>query len=292
MRMRAALIVLVVLAAVCGGTRHATTTTRTVRNAVRTAAATGLRIAVVGPLRVRVPGTVVMHGALDRLPAVRLVLASADTTDAATVAAAAAAHPGTHYVLVGGSTRGNRRPNLAGLVLREDQAAFLGGVVAGLVADEEGGTKKRIAWVGPEERSLAGAYGRGAHQIDSTIEILHAWSQDTPAACKEASLGSADRGAVVVMSRGGLCADAAIAGAHERNHTGLRLADFELPSVAAALIVREAVTGIYHGNEDIVFGASSGAIGVNRLDPRISAGTAIAARAAAQAIANGLRPAR
>jgi len=224
------------------------------------------------------------------MPGYRLVVVSAEVDDAATVAAAADAHPETHYALVGSPTRGERRPNLAGVVLREDQAAFLGGVVAGLVAVEEGGTTKRVAWAGPQERALAGAFGRGARSIDAGVGILHAWSSDSPAACKEAALGSIARAAVVVMAHGGRCADAAIAGAHQQNRVGLRLADFELPGVAAAQIVREAVAGVYHGGEDILFGAASGAIGVNRLDHRISGATAIAARTAAQDLASGRRP--
>ena len=285
--MRAAIIVLVLLAAGCGGARH--TTARTV---TRAAPPVGLRVGLVGPLEVRVPGAIIERGALDRLPASRLVVVSAEADDAATVAAAADAHPQTHYALVGSPTRGTLRPNLTGVVLREDQAAFLGGVVAALVAGDEGGLPKQIAWVGPQEAALAAAYGRGAHSIDAGVKILHAFSTGTPAACKEAALGAIGRGAVVVMAHGGRCADASIAGAHQQNHVGLRLADFELPSVAATQMVREAVAGVFHGGEDIVFGAASGAIGVNRLDPRISAATALAARTAAQDVASGRRPPR
>jgi basic membrane lipoprotein Med (substrate-binding protein (PBP1-ABC) superfamily) len=289
MRMRAALIVLVACAAGCSGARHATTTVRVPTHA---AAPAGLRVGVVGPLDVRVSGASVTHVSLDRTGANRLVVVSADAAPLTSVAAAATAHPQTHYVLVGATTRGERRPNLAGLVLRDDQAAFLGGVVGALVAADAGGTPRRIAWVGPEEAPLTAAYARGAHSIDPAIGILRASSQDTPAACKEAALAAVERGAAVVMAHGGLCADAAVAGAHQQNHVGLQLADFELPDAVAAQIVREAVGGVFHGGEDIVFGASSGAIGVSRLDPRISATEAIAARTAAQDVASGLRPSR
>jgi hypothetical protein len=288
MRLKMALIALVACAAGCGGGRPATTTTA--RHAPHRPA--GVRVGVVGPLDLRVPGAVIAHGPLGTMPGYRLVVVSADADDAATVAAAADAHPQTHYALVGSPTRGYRRPNVVGIVLREDQAAFLAGVVAALVAVDEGGTVKRVAWVGPQERALARAFSRGAHSIDPGIGILLAWSSTRPAACKEAALGSIARAAVVVLAHAGTCADAAIAGAHQQNHVGLRLADFELPGVAAAQIVREALGGAYHGDEDIVFGADTGAIGVNRLDPRISATTAIDARTAAQDLASGRRPAR
>jgi hypothetical protein len=280
--MRAALVMLVLLAAGCGGARHATTTARTATHA---ATPVGLRVGLVGPLAVRVPGAVVVRGPLKGMVGYRLVVVSAESDDVRAVAAAAAVHPEAHYVLVGAPTRAKRRPNLAGVVLREDQAAFLAGVVGALVAAEEGGATKRIAWVGPRAAELEAAFGRGAHSIDAGVGILHARSQATPAACKESALGATGRGAVVVMAGSGRCADAAIAGAHEQNRVGLRLADFELPSVAAAQIVREAVAGVYHGGEDILFGARSGAIGINLLDLRISAATAIAARTAAQDLA-------
>ena len=86
------------------------------------------------------------------------------------------------------------------------------------------------------------------------------------------------RGAVAVLSPHGLCAEAAIAGAHEQNVVGLELDQFELLSVPAAQVVRDAVEGIYHGGENIVFGQRSGAIGVGTLDPRISPDQTIRAR--------------
>jgi len=67
---------------------------------------------------------------------------------------------------------------------------------------------------------------------------------------------------------------------------GLELGDFEFPNVVANLIARDAVAGVYHGGEDVLFGAGSGAIGVGTLDPRISVATVTRARAAAQELAS------
>ena len=83
------------------------------------------------------------------------------------------------------------------------------------------------------------------------------------------------------MAHGGLCADAAIAGAHQQNRVGLQLSDFELPSVPIGVVMTDAVAGVYRGGEDIVFGASSGAIAIGKLDPRISLDTVVRARAVA-----------
>jgi hypothetical protein len=295
MRMRAVLIALALLggltAAGCGGA-HTTTTIVSAKRATVAAPPLGLRVGVVGPLEVKpVPGaSIAPGGPLATMPAYPLVLVSAQAVDLATVVAAAARYPTSHYAYVGGSTKGNHRPNLVGLVLNDAQAAELGGVVAGLVAAEQGGMNARIAWVGPQEAALAAAFARGAQDVQPGTTVLRAWSGALPASCKEAALGAIARGAVVVMAHSGLCAEAAIAGAHQQNRVGLQLSDFELPSVPVGVLISDAVAGVYRGGEDIVFSASTGAIGVRQLDPGISPDIAVRARAAAQQLASGLRP--
>ncbi len=91
----------------------------------------------------------------------------------------------------------------------------------------------------------------------------------------------------MIVAPRGLCAAAAIDGAHERNQPGLELSDFQLPNVAAAQVVRDAVHGRYHGGEDIVFGAGSGAIAVRHLDPLLPESVAVEARAFAEQLASG-----
>lgn len=287
--LRAAIIVTTtVLAAGCGGgaKQAAQTTTRPQPKQ----APSGLRIGVVGPLHLRVPGAVLERGSLATVGNDPLVLVDAATADAARVAAAADAHPIAHYALVGASTKGNRRPNLVGLVIRDEQAARLGGFVAGLVAQEEGGSDARVAWIGPQESALAAAFATGVHGVLPAATVLHSWSKNIPSRCKEAALGALGRGATVVMAHGGLCAEAVASAAHEQNHVALALTDFEVPAVPAAIVARDAVAGVYRGNEDLTFGASSGAIGVARLDPLVSSAVALRARAAAQQLASGLPP--
>jgi len=293
--MRAALIALSLLcagvAAGCGSAPH--TTTVTVKRTVAPAPPPGLRVGVVGPLDVKaVPGASIAAtgGTLASVPSYPLVVVSAQAADIAAVEAVAAQHPTSHYVYVGGSTKGHRRSNLVGLILDDAQAARLSGVVAGLVAAEQGDVAARVAWVGPEEAALAAAFTRGAQDAQRGTIVLRAWSAALPAACKEAALGAIARGAVVVMAHGGLCAEAAIAGAHQQNRVGLELSDFELTSVPIGVVMSDAVAGVYRGGEDIVFDASSGAIGVRQLDPRISADIGVRARAAAQQLSSGLRP--
>ena len=275
-------VALVLAASGCGGakregSRTAPTTT--------TAAATGLRLGVVGPLSIDVPGILPRHETLTRLADDSLVLVDAHAASAAAVAAVARAHLATHFALVGASVAGLHAPNLAGLVLKEDDAAYLAGVTAGLVAGE-GGAAARVAWVGPEERMLAAAFGRGVHAAAPGVAVLHQWSRSVPALCKEAALTGVGRSAVVVMAHGGLCAAAAASAAHEQNVPALELGNFLFPEVAADLVAREAARGVFHGG-DVVFGPETGAIGVRRLDPRITATAVAGARAAAQDLASG-----
>ena len=63
-----------------------------------------------------------------------LVVVDAHVASPTAVATVARAHPTMHFVLVGASVAGLHAPNLAGLVLNEDDAAYLAGVTAGLVA--------------------------------------------------------------------------------------------------------------------------------------------------------------
>lgn len=291
MRMRAALIVLALAVAGCGGPRRVPTVSTAKVGAVP-APPLALRVGVVGPLETQpVPGAKFVHGAsLATMPAYPLVIVPASATPLASVLAVAQRYPTSHYAYLGGSTAGAHRANVVGLVLRDDQAATLGGFVAGLVAQEQGGGSPRVAWVGPEERKLADAFVRGVHDALANVTVLRAWSESSPASCKEAALGAIGRGAVAVMAHGGLCADAAVEGAHQQNKVGLRIADFELLDAPVGAVVRDAVNGIYHGGEDLVFGARTGAIGVVRLDGGVSEAAGIRARAAAQQLANGLRP--
>jgi basic membrane lipoprotein Med (substrate-binding protein (PBP1-ABC) superfamily) len=265
----------------CGGARH----TPTARGTRTAAALPGLRIGVVGALRIDVPGIVPRRETLRRVADDPLVLIDSHSATPEAAAAVARAHPTIHFALVGASVKGQHAPNLAGLVLKEDDAAYLAGVTAGIAAGESG-AGARVEWVGPEERALAAAFGRGVHAAAPGVAVLHQWSRSIPARCKEAALTGLGREAVVVMAHGGLCAAAAASAAHEQNIPALRLANFLLPEVAAGLVAREAVSGVFHSG-DVVFGPQTGAVGVRMLDPRLSPAAVAAARAAAQDLASG-----
>lgn len=274
-------LVCALVASGCGTTNRTSTTPPK----QTTTGPSGLRIGVVGPLQIDVPGIVARRETLAHIADDPLVLVDARVASPAAVAAVARAHPTIHFALVGASVKGQRAPNLSGLVLEEDDAAYLAGVTAGIAAGESG-AGARVAWVGPEERALAAAFGRGVHAAAPDAAVLHQWSRSIPARCKEAALTGVGRSAVVVMAHGGLCAAAAASAAHEQNVPALELGDFLLPEIAAGLVAREAVSGVFHSG-DVVFGPQTGAVAVRTIDPRISSTAVAGARAAAQDLAGG-----
>jgi basic membrane lipoprotein Med (substrate-binding protein (PBP1-ABC) superfamily) len=289
--MRAALIVLALACAGCGGARHAETVTTTTAKKPAAAPPLALRVGIAGSLDVApVRGVRFVRGRIATMPALPLVLVAAESTKLTDVLEAARRYPTSHYAYVGGSLSGSRRPNVVGVVVRDDEAARLGGYVAGLVARDEGGVSPRVAWVGTGQQELADAFAGGVHDAAPNVTVLRAFSANAPAACKEAALAAGGRGAVALMAHRGLCAEATVAGAHQQNDVGLRTSDFELLNVPVGVLVRDAQNGVFHGGEDLVFGAASGAIGVAHLDRRISGEIGVRARTAAQQMANGLRP--
>jgi hypothetical protein len=287
MRLAAALgLSLALLGAGCGGAHKAQRSATTTPVTGTQQASNDLHVGLVGPLEVDVAGVAGEHGTLAGVAGLPLVLVSDDAAGLPAVARAARAHPLSHFALVGASTKDDRVANLVGLVLRDEQAARLAGIVAGYATAEAGGTSPRVAWVGPEDRRLATAFARGVHRALPGATVLYEWSRSIPARCKEAALAGIERGAMVVVADRGLCAESAISGAQQQNVPGLELGDFEFPNVPANLIARDAEAGVYHGGEDLVFGAASGAIGIGTLDPRISFATLARARADAQELAS------
>src|SRR5205085_10643122 len=105
--------------------------------------------------------------------------------------------------------------NVAGLLFREDEAAYLAGVVGGLVATESSSLDATVAWVGTRRPRIADAFARGAADVDARVRVLDVWSAPAAARCKESSLDAIARGARVVFAGTGACAEGALAGAQD-----------------------------------------------------------------------------
>src|SRR5438067_11700557 len=147
MRGVAALTMLAFALSACGGSRpaHRVGSTRSARHGG------AFDVRVVGALHVSARGVRVTHGRLTSGGGEPLVVVSAATAGVAAVSAAAANDPTTHFALIGASAKGFEQPNLVGVVVRDDQAARRAGILAGLVAREEGGGGPPVPRVRPGE---------------------------------------------------------------------------------------------------------------------------------------------
>jgi hypothetical protein len=285
-----AVLILLVLAG-CGSSEHAGRTATTVtRPLTSTASSDALHVGVVGPVSFSVTGAVPERGALETVADDTLVLVAAGAVPDASLLLVAKAHPETHFAVIGGSAQGVRLRNVVGVLLRREQAAYLAGLVAGLVANAGGTQHPKVALVGPDVPTLLGAFRRGVHVAFPGADPIGGPSPEDPASCKEAALGAINEGAVAVVSSPGECALGALAATREQHIVGQSLADFEVPGATASAIVRAALQGVYYGREDLSYGIRAGAVGIVRLDPLVPTGVAVQARAAAQRLADGLSP--
>lgn len=285
------LLLLVATAAGCGGqaARKGSTLPRLVTSTVSSEA---LHIGVVGGLSFSATGAVADRGTLDRVADDSLVLVPAGAVSDEALRLVARAHPASHFAVIGGSAQGVRLRNVAGVLLRRDQAAYLAGLVLGLLAKAGGTQHPNVALVGPAAESLLGAFRHGVRVAFDGAKATGAPSSENPAACKEAALAAIDEGAIAVVSSRGPCALGALSAAAEQHVVGQSLADFEVRGAIASAVVRAALQGVYYGREDLNYGVRAGAVGVVRLDPLIPSGVAVQARAAAQRFADGLPPIR
>ena len=184
-----------------------------------------------------------------------------------------------------------RLRNVVGVLVRRDQAAYLAGLVAGLVAKAGGTQQPKVALVGPAATTLArGIHARRARRIPGRRGDQGAPSSEDPAACKEAALAAVDEGAVAIVSSRGTCALGALAAAREQHIVGQSLADFEVRGAIASAIVRAALQGVFYGREDLSYGWRAGAVGSSGSIRSIPTGVAVQARAIAQRLADGLSP--
>ena len=284
-------LVLVLAAAGCGRPAHQVRTATTVaRDTTSTVSSEALHVGVVGSVSFNATGAVADRGALADVADDALVLVRAGTVPDASLRLVARAHPAAHFAVIGGSARGVRLRNVAGVLLRRDQAAYLAGLVAGLVAKAGGTQHPKVALVGPDTTELLGAFKRGVHVAFAGAEPTGAPASEDPASCKEAALAAIGQGAVALVASPGRCALGALAAAGEQHIVGQSLADFEVRGALASAVVRAALQGVYYGREDLSYGVRAGAVGIVRLDPLVPTGVAVQARAVAQRLADGLGP--
>ena len=178
----------------------------------------------------------------------------------------------------------SRPANVRGLLFKEQEAGYLVGYLAGLVAKLEAGSRQVIGSVGglkipPVDRYIAG-YQAGAKAANPEIQTLNAYSQDfvDQAKCKEAALDEIGRGARVIFQVAGLCGLGALSAAEEQNVRGIGvdadqgyLGNHVLTSalkkvdVAVLQTIRAVRNGDFQGGENTVFDIASGGVGLGEI---------------------------
>jgi basic membrane protein A len=182
----------------------------------------------------------------------------------------------------------SKPPNVRGLLFKEQEAGYLVGYLAGLVAKQEAGAQQVIGSVGgqqipPVDRYIAG-YQAGAKAANPEITTLNGYSQDfvDQAKCKEIALDQIARGASVVFQVAGQCGLGALSAAQEQNVRGIGVdADqaYLGPHVLTSALkkVDEAVfqtiasvaEGSFGGGTDTVFDIASGGVGMGEVAPDV-----------------------
>lgn len=205
---------------------------------------------------------------------------------AGAVEAVAGRFPRTSFAVVDGSqaAMASRPPNVRGLLFAEEEAGYLVGYLAGLVAAETGGANPTVSSVGGRkvpavDRYLAG-FRAGARAAAPGIQTLNEYSEDVvdQARCKEIALNQISRGSKVVFPVAGRCGLGALDAADEQNVDGIgvdadqsQLGDHILTSalkrvdVAVFQTVQELVEGTFAGGRDATFDLASGGVGIGRV---------------------------
>jgi basic membrane protein A and related proteins len=178
--------------------------------------------------------------------------------------------------------------NVRGLLFKEQEAGYLVGYLAGLVTNEEAGSKLVIGSVGgqkipPVDRYIAG-YQAGAKKAAPGITTLNAYSQDfvDQAKCKEAALDQIARGARVVFQVAGQCGLGVLSAASEKNiwgigvdadqaYLGPHILTSALKKVDVAVFetIQAVQDGSFQGGEDTTFDVASGGVGMGEVSPDV-----------------------
>jgi basic membrane protein A len=194
--------------------------------------------------------------------------------------------PDTNFAIIDfahGALKSKPR-NVRGLLFKEQEAGYLVGYLAGLVAKQEAGSQQVIGSVGglkipPVDRYIAG-YRAGAERASPGITTLNSYSQDfvDQAKCKEAALDEIARGAHVIFQVAGQCGLGALSAAKEKNARGIGvdadqsyLGSYILTSalkkvdVAVYQTVQAVQDGTFSGGRDSVFDVASGGVGLGKI---------------------------
>lgn len=200
--------------------------------------------------------------------------------------------PHTHFAIVDVSNADEGHlANVEGLLFKEQEAGYLAGYAAGLVAKERGGHV--VSSVGgekqpPVDRYIAG-FQAGAKAADPGITTLNGYSQDFNAQqkCKEVALNQIQQGSVVVFQVAGGCGLGALDAAREQAVWGIGvdadqgyLGTYVLTSAlkrvdtAVYQAIKDAVSGHFKGGKDAVYSIAQNGVGIGKFSAKAPAGIA------------------
>ena len=180
--------------------------------------------------------------------------------------------------------------NVRGLLFKEQEAGYLVGYLAGLLAAESAGANQMISSVGgqkipPVDRYIAG-FQAGAKKANARVKTLNGYSQDfvDQAKCKEIALNQIARGSSVVFQVAGQCGLGALNAAKEQNVSGIGVdADqgylgehvvtsaLKKVDVAVFQTIQAVQDESFAGGEDSIFDVASGGVGLGEIAASVPA---------------------
>jgi basic membrane protein A len=193
--------------------------------------------------------------------------------------------PDTSFAIIDFSQAGlkHKPTNVRGLLFKEQEAGYLAGYLAALVAKDKGGDQVLSSVGGqkipPVDHYIAG-YQAGAKAVNPKIKMLNDYSQDfvDQAKCKEIALNHIAEGAQVVFQVAGQCGLGALDAAKEKGVLGIGvdadqgyLGDHILTSATKKVDVsvydtaKAAQGGKFKGGEDQIFDLKSDGVGLGKI---------------------------
>ena len=304
-------LVLALAAAGCGSKKHAATTTTAPPAAFKVGLSTdtgGLNdrsfnhLAYVGLQRAQrqlgVNGRVVLaDSSSDYIPNLTALarqgynlVIGVGFTEIQAMEAVAKSFPKTHFAIVDVSNADEGKlKNVEGLLFKEQEAGYLAGYAAGLVAKQR--NAKAVSTVGgqkqpPVDRYIAG-FQAGARAADPGVQTPNGYSNDfsNPSKCKEVALNQIAAGSVVVFQVAGGCGLGALDAAKEKGVWGIGvdadqgyLGPYVLTSALKRVdtavydSIKDAKDGKFKGGTDAVYGIDIAGVGIGKFSAKAPAG--------------------
>jgi basic membrane protein A len=189
--------------------------------------------------------------------------------------------PQTSFAIVDFSSAdlAGKPANVEGLIFAEQEAGYLAGVAAALVAD--GGSVSAVGGQAvPAVVSFLAGYRAGAKAERPGITVLQGYSQDFVAQdkCAELALNQIARGSKVVFAAAGGCGLGAISSAKERgawaigvdndqSFLGPHILTSATKKVDVAVLqtIQSVVEGDFEGGADTLFDLANGGVGYGKV---------------------------